>query len=67
MDLGRGQAGPRGVFHGLDHVLDQAVDLRRARVRDRRRPLPQNRVPHARDFENGHGVYYGTAVPAGKA
>ena len=54
VDLRRRQADAGCVHHRLDHVGDQAADLRRARVVDRGAALQQNGVAHAGDLQKGH-------------
>ncbi len=52
--LRRRQADAAGILHGLDHIGDQAADLRRTRMVDRVGPPQQHRVAHAGDLEDGH-------------
>ena len=54
MDLGGGQAGPVGVGHGFDHVIDQTTYFRRRGVRNGGRHVSQHRVAHAGDFQDSH-------------
>ena len=67
MDLRRSQAGAVGVFHRLDHVGDEAANVRSARVGHRFGALQQDGMTHAGDLENGHGTQYGQSGSARKA
>ncbi len=42
--------------HGLDHIVDQALDVRRLDVLHRLGGDPQNRVAQVGDFQDGHGL-----------
>jgi len=67
MDLRRGKPGPVGVDHGLDHVGDQAANLRCRGIRDGLRYSRQNGMAHAGNLEDGHGLNMGLAPPLVKA
>ena len=58
MHLRAGQADPAVLVHGVDHVVDEFLE---ARVLDlgaleRAGLLPQHRMPHARDLQDGHAA-----------
>src|SRR5262249_8243332 len=62
-----GESGAVVLAHGLDHVIDQPLDLWRADLarRHRRRRLPQHRMSEASDLQDGHGVLSGRIVAYG--
>jgi hypothetical protein len=55
MDLRRGETGAVGIFHGLEHIVDELVDVRSGRILDRVGRAAQDGVAHTGDLENSHG------------
>jgi hypothetical protein len=55
VDLRRRQPDAPVLVHGLDHVVDEALDLGGLDVLDRLGGNPQDRVAEDCDFQNGHG------------
>jgi len=54
MHLRRREPEAGGVLHGLGHVGDQAADVRRRGIGNRRRLTYQDRVAQAGDLQDGH-------------
>src|SRR2546425_9948973 len=54
----RGEARAVVLAHGLDHVVDEPLDLRRTDLvpRDGFRHLAEDGMAEARDFQDRHGV-----------
>ena len=55
MDLWRGKPRPARIDHGLQHVGDQAVNLRRGGIGNWSGTARQHRMSHSGDFEDRHG------------
>ena len=59
MDLGSGQTGARGILHGFGHIEDQPLNFRVCGVRYGFRDPAQDRMAHAGNLQNSHGLSMG--------